>query len=451
MKNSIQNDNSVNKNSIENSINIKVNRMEDDIKNIINEKDEIIKNMNDKLLKQENIIKEQSEKIEKLLQMMKNIISQNDKLNKSIYYDIEISGTDKEMKDLNGIGLDLEIFNENSFNNYFQTENNQLDPNKFIFSINLKKNDKIDIKDLVSKIVSIIIQNRESLYEKYKENGIQFKIRENNKHRIFIDFYVDKYFSYDFGEWSFDDEDKGSANDKDNGNQNDNDKYKDIFKIIHNAIKYSKILDKSDFSFYFKMYLRTNFLFKYIFEEDIEAIIKNRLDFKLIANSDINTKMFLLFILDEIEKYANKKEEVNMEKLLYSIKTLLSIPLKKIKYDFINNNKKDIHDLIIELYNHCEKNIEEGKRMYNSDNWLEKFNIDEEKNLVELLYKIIDTNELCFAFGFSNNKLGFKIKTFLPENNKINFIFLIFPINYLITIFTFLFNIFTEEKNIIFK
>ena len=267
MKNSLQKDNSVNKNSFENSINIKVNRIEYDIKNIINEKDEIIKNMNDKLLKQENIIKEQSEKIEKLLKMMNNIISQNDKLNKSIYYDIEISGTDKEMKDLNGIGLDLEIFDENSFDNYFQTKNNQLDPNKFIFSINIKKNDKIDIKDLVSKIVSLIIHDKESLFEKYKENGIQFKIRENTKQRIFIDFYVDKYFSYDIGNWSFDDEDKVSANDKDNGNKNDNDKdkYKDIFKIIHNIIKYSKILDKSDFSFYFKMYLRTNFLFKYIF------------------------------------------------------------------------------------------------------------------------------------------------------------------------------------------
>ena len=63
MNDKLQKDNNDNNNSTENSINIKLNRMEDDIKNIINEKDEIIKSMNEKVLKQEKIIKQQSEKL----------------------------------------------------------------------------------------------------------------------------------------------------------------------------------------------------------------------------------------------------------------------------------------------------------------------------------------------------------------------------------------------------
>ena len=42
---------------------IRLNKMEDDLKNLINEKDEIIKNMYEKLITQEKIIKNQSEKI----------------------------------------------------------------------------------------------------------------------------------------------------------------------------------------------------------------------------------------------------------------------------------------------------------------------------------------------------------------------------------------------------
>ena len=74
----------------------KLNRVEDDLKNLINEKDEIIKNMNDKILRLENIIKDQSEKNEKLFQMINNINILNDKLNSSTSFDIEISGTDKK-------------------------------------------------------------------------------------------------------------------------------------------------------------------------------------------------------------------------------------------------------------------------------------------------------------------------------------------------------------------
>ena len=130
---------------------INLNKMEDDLKNLINEKDDIIKNMNDKLLKQENIIKDQSEKIEQLFQIINNLNALNNKLNESINFDIEISGTDKEIKDLKGIGLDLEMFDENSFDNYFKTEN-QLEPDKFIFSIRQRRNDKIPIKELVSQL-----------------------------------------------------------------------------------------------------------------------------------------------------------------------------------------------------------------------------------------------------------------------------------------------------------
>jgi len=60
----INNNISVDNRSLEKDINnnIKLNKMEDDIKNIINGKDEIIKNMNDKILRLENIIKDQSAK-----------------------------------------------------------------------------------------------------------------------------------------------------------------------------------------------------------------------------------------------------------------------------------------------------------------------------------------------------------------------------------------------------
>ena len=129
MKTGFQKDNNKYKNSADNRSlekdisNMKLNRMEDDIKNIINEKDEIIKNMNDKILRLENIIKDQSEKNEKLFQMINSMNEFNDKLKRSNYFDIEISGTDKEIKDLKGIGLDIEMFNEKSFDEYFKAEN----------------------------------------------------------------------------------------------------------------------------------------------------------------------------------------------------------------------------------------------------------------------------------------------------------------------------------------
>ena len=90
------NDKKDNKNLIIDINDQKLNRVEDDLKNLINEKDEIIKNMNDKILRLENIIKDQSEKNEKLFQMINNINILNDKLNSSTSFDIEISGTDKK-------------------------------------------------------------------------------------------------------------------------------------------------------------------------------------------------------------------------------------------------------------------------------------------------------------------------------------------------------------------
>ena len=136
----INNNISVDNRSLEKDINnnIKLNKMEDDIKNIINGKDEIIKNMNDKILRLENIIKDYLQKNEKLFQIINSINEFNTKLNRSNYFGIEISGTDKEINDLKGIELDLEVFNENNFDDYFKTEN-QLEPNKIIFRIRQKK------------------------------------------------------------------------------------------------------------------------------------------------------------------------------------------------------------------------------------------------------------------------------------------------------------------------
>ena len=444
MKTVYQNENNEKKNSTEKNLekdinNIKLNRMEDDIKNIINEKDEIIKNMNDKLLRQEKIINYQSEQIKKLWEMMNNMNTLNDKLNRSTYFDIEILGTDKEIKDLKGVGLDVEIFDEKSFDNYFNIEN-QLESNKFIFSINQKKNDKIPIKELISKFVSLFLNYNSNLYEKYKEKGVQYKIRENNKGRISIDFYVDKKFLYDLNGLNYDDKYKLYVGDKGNiDNENtDKDKDGDIFKIILNKLKFSKIYDKSDFNFYFKMCLRTDFLFKYLFEEDIETIIKNRLNFKLMANTDINTKIFILSILDILIEEENEREDNYKINLLKSIKLILSTPIKKIKYDLIENNKKEIYDFIIKLYKKFEQNIQEWKKIYNSEDWIEelyKGDRDSDsilRDIFKLLYELIDVNELDLAFGFINNKLGFQIKTKFPEDNKINFFFILFPLALLI-------------------
>ena len=176
--NNKNNNSSDNRNFEKDISNIKLNRMEDDIKNIINEKDEIINNMNDKILRLEKIIKDQSERNEKLFQILNSINEFNDKLKRSNYFDIEISGTDKELNDLNGIGLTLEILNGNNFDEYFKTES-QLEPNIIIFSIRQKKNDKIPtnelVSNLVSKLVSEFIPPESPLYEKFKDKGIHLK------------------------------------------------------------------------------------------------------------------------------------------------------------------------------------------------------------------------------------------------------------------------------------
>ena len=421
--------------------NIKLNRMEDDIKNIINEKDEIINNMNDKILRLEKIIKDQSERNEKLFQILNSINEFNDKLKRSNYFDIEISGTDKELNDLNWIGLSLEILNGNNFDEYFKTES-QLEPNIIIFSIRQKKNDKIPtnelVSNLVSKLVSEFIPPESPLYEKFKDKGIQFKIRENNKDCIFIDFYADKKFLYDLYIFTSDNKAKVSTDDKDNENQKDKaiDKEQkeddDIFKTISNKLKISSIFDKSEFNFYFKMLLRTDFLFKYLFEEDIEKIIKDRLNFSIIANSDMNTKILLLSIISEFIEDAKKEENLKMKDLLSLIKILISIPLKKIKYDLIEKNKEDIYDLIRKLYKKFEQNIQDLKNLYNSKDCIKELIKDCKNNnireIMDLFYKIIDFNELSFGFGYSNNKLGLQINTHLPEDNKIIFLFILFLI-----------------------
>ena len=107
--------------------------------------------------------------------MMKNI-------KKSFNFEIEISGTDKEISELKGIGFDAEVFNENSFDDYFEIEKNQIEPNKFIFSISQKKKDKTSIKDLSSKLFDEIVSRF-----KCKDKLI-LKNRENNRGITFIDF-----------------------------------------------------------------------------------------------------------------------------------------------------------------------------------------------------------------------------------------------------------------------
>ena len=53
----------------------------------------------------------------------------------------------------------------------------------------------------------------------------------------------------------------------------------------------------------------------------------------------MNTKILLLSIISEFIEDAKKEENLKMKDLLSLIKILISIPLKKIKYDLINNNK----------------------------------------------------------------------------------------------------------------
>ena len=52
-----------------------------------------------------------------------------------------------------------------------------------------------------------------------------------------------------------------------------------------------------------------------------------------------------------------------MKKLFLGVKTLITIPLKIIKYDFNDNNKKDINDFIFKLYQDFEQNIQELKNL----------------------------------------------------------------------------------------
>ena len=137
-----------------------------------------------------------------------------------------------------------------------------------------------------------------------------------------------------------------------------------------------------------------------------------------------------------------------MKKLYLRIKTLIGIPLKTLKYDLINNNKKDIYDYIVKIYKkYIEGMIPIWKGSYESE---EKFKEElfRENGLLDSFYKIFISNEFSFAFGFSNNKLGFQIKFHLLEDKKINFIFLFISIFWLIYGYIAFFNRFTEETNI---
>ena len=78
------------------------------------------------------------------------------------------------------------------------------------------------------------------------------------------------------------------------------------------------------------------------------------------------------------------------------------------------------------------------KNLYNSKDCIKELIKDCKNNnireIMDLFYKIIDFNELSFGFGYSNNKLGLQINTHLPEDNKINFLFILFLIFGLIII-----------------
>ena len=198
-------------------------------------------------------------------------------------------------------------------------------------------------------------------------------MRENNNDRIFVD---KKYFYDNLGK-NYDKKNKDINDDKDKDNENEdiNDKYNDnndhIFDILK-KIKISKVFDNSRFFLYLKMYLRTDFLFKYLFEENIENIINNFLHFKLIINSDINTKIFISSILDILIDYSNKNKNKNVKKLFLWVKTIITIPLQIIKYDLIDNNKKDINDFIFKLYKDFEEIIKKLKEIYNSEKFFEE-------------------------------------------------------------------------------
>ena len=105
-----------------------------------------------------------------------------------------------------------------------------------------------------------------------------------------------------------------------------------------------------------------------------------------------------------------------MKKLFLWVKTIITIPLQIIKYDLIDNNKKDIN-FIFKLYKDFEEIIKKLKEIYNSEKFFEELKKSfhyEDKGIefLELIYKIIDAKELNFALGFTNNKLGFKINPF---------------------------------------
>ena len=408
---------------------IKMKKMEDDFKNLINQKDEIIKNMKDELLKQKQIIKEQSEKIEILFQMMNDANNLNNKLNKSINYEMEISSMDEEIKDLKGIGFELKALNEFNFDNYFTCDKNLMH-DKFIFSLCQQKNDKIPIKELVTKV-----------FLKYKQKGLELRFKEDEENLSFIDFYTDIDFFSRLNDENYNAKDtkKDSENEKNNKDKENN---KNNNFDIFDKIKVKEIFKNSKYLFYLKINLKTNFLFKFVIEEDKEKIAKNLLYFILNANYDINTKNFLSFFFEALmeENQENKGEDKDKKKennkILSKFKGLIiNIPFNKIKYDLTDSNKKEIHDFIIESYN--KEEFQELKKVYNSEEWLEDLinkNICEDKNkeklkeVLELFYKIIDFKELSFAFGYTNNKLGIQIKFHLPEEKKINFIiiFIIF-------------------------
>ena len=393
----------LNNKNLEDNNNLKLKKLEDDFKNIINEKDEIIRNMNDKLLLQENKIKEQSEKIEKLFQKMNEMNKLNEKLNKLFNYNIEISGADNESKELKGISFEFETFDENSFDNYFKIENG-LKHDKLIFSFCQKKNNNVPIKEL------------EKLLQKYKNEETEFILRESNN-CIFMDFYLDIKKN--------DDKDGRIIEEKDNNKENKVDFYE--------IIDLSKILKNSNFFFNLKINFETEFLFK-DFKENIEKVATNLLNFNLTANYDINTKLFLSFIFEKLlEDNENENEKKNIK---YLKELFINYPFQKLKYILTDNNKKDIYNNIIignfkelkELLetNSFEKLFEDISKDFNKEKK------EEIKEILELFYKILDFNKLSFAFGYTNNKLGFKIRANLKDENKI--IFVVF--SHIITLFT---------------
>ena len=165
----------------------------------------------------------------------------------------------------------------------------------------------------------------------------------------------------------------------------------DLFK----KIKKEDIFKSSRYLFELKILFSTELLFKYLIEVDIEKIQKSLLNFKLLANYDINAKNLLSFILDYFITDDNSYKE-----MLKKIKDLICFPFNQFKYDLTDKNKNEINSRIADYLerDYISGDLEFMKELCDSEKWLEvlfefengeekkKEKIKEFKEIVELFY-----------------------------------------------------------------